>query len=153
MEKQYGSVPNNSVHTVQPNKLNPNLFIPQTHDRIFLLITLVPSHINHLPTLPIFPDPSPYNLLKSSQILTRLAKVHRILYKEVPPPSPPPKNVKNAIYLNCKLHPPHLQTCLIQEIWLYTVKTLKIGTPRLTTIFVVNIKQFDFTMQKCPQNM
>ena len=28
-----------------------------------------------------------------------------------------------------------------------TVKTLKIGTPRLTTVFVVNIKQFDFTMQ------
>ena len=28
-----------------------------------------------------------------------------------------------------------------------TVKTLKIGTPRLTTVVVVNIKQFDFTMQ------
>ena len=28
-----------------------------------------------------------------------------------------------------------------------TVKTLKIGTPRLTTVVVLNIKQFDFTMQ------
>ena len=28
-----------------------------------------------------------------------------------------------------------------------TVKTLKIGTPRLTTVVVFNIKQFDFTMQ------
>ena len=28
-----------------------------------------------------------------------------------------------------------------------TVKTLKIGTPSLTTVVVVNIKQFDFTMQ------
>ena len=27
-----------------------------------------------------------------------------------------------------------------------TIKTLKIGTPRLTTIVVLNIKQFDFTM-------
>ena len=29
----------------------------------------------------------------------------------------------------------------------YTVKTLKIGTPRLTAIIVLNIKQFDFIMQ------
>ena len=28
-----------------------------------------------------------------------------------------------------------------------TIKTLKIGTPRLTTIVVINIKQFNFTMQ------
>ena len=28
-----------------------------------------------------------------------------------------------------------------------TVKTLKIGTPRLTTVAVLNIKQYDFTMQ------
>ena len=28
-----------------------------------------------------------------------------------------------------------------------TVKTLKIGTPRLTTLVVLNIKQFDFIMQ------
>ena len=28
-----------------------------------------------------------------------------------------------------------------------TVKTLNIGTPRLTTIVVLNIKQFNFTMQ------
>ena len=28
-----------------------------------------------------------------------------------------------------------------------TVKTLNIGTPRLTTVFVLNIKQFNFTMQ------
>ena len=30
---------------------------------------------------------------------------------------------------------------------LTTVKTLKIGTPRLTIVVVVNIKQFEFTMQ------
>ena len=30
-----------------------------------------------------------------------------------------------------------------------TVKTLNIGTPRLTTIVVLNIKQFNFTMQEC----
>ena len=30
---------------------------------------------------------------------------------------------------------------------LNTVKTLNIGTPRLTTIVVLNIKQFNFTMQ------
>ena len=29
----------------------------------------------------------------------------------------------------------------------YTVKTLNIGTPRLTTVVVQNIKQFNFTMQ------
>ena len=28
-----------------------------------------------------------------------------------------------------------------------TVKTLNIGTPRLTTVVVLNIKQFNFTMQ------
>ena len=28
-----------------------------------------------------------------------------------------------------------------------TVKTLKIGTPRLTTVVVLNIKQFNSTMQ------
>ena len=28
-----------------------------------------------------------------------------------------------------------------------TVKTLKIGTPRPTTVDVLNLKQFDFTMQ------
>ena len=28
-----------------------------------------------------------------------------------------------------------------------TVKTLKIGSPRLTTVVIFNIKQFDFTMQ------
>ena len=28
-----------------------------------------------------------------------------------------------------------------------TIKTLKIGTPRLTAVVVLNIKQFDFTMQ------
>ena len=28
-----------------------------------------------------------------------------------------------------------------------TVKTLKIGTPRLTTVAVLNIKQYDFTIQ------
>ena len=30
---------------------------------------------------------------------------------------------------------------------LSTVKTLNIGTPRLTTVVVLNIKQFNFTMQ------
>ena len=30
---------------------------------------------------------------------------------------------------------------------LHTVKTLKIGTARLTTVVVLHIKQFDFTMQ------
>ena len=34
-----------------------------------------------------------------------------------------------------------------------TVKTLKIGTPRLTTVVVLNIKQYDFTMQLCLQKM
>ena len=28
-----------------------------------------------------------------------------------------------------------------------TVKTLNIGTPRLTTVVVLNIKQFNFTMK------
>ena len=28
-----------------------------------------------------------------------------------------------------------------------TVKTLKIGTPRPTTVAILNIKQYDFTMQ------
>ena len=36
---------------------------------------------------------------------------------------------------------------ILQNSQLFTVKTLKIGTPRLTTIVVLNIKQFDFTMQ------
>ena len=31
--------------------------------------------------------------------------------------------------------------------WVLTVKTLNIGTPRLTTVVVLNIKQFNFTMQ------
>ena len=31
--------------------------------------------------------------------------------------------------------------------WSITVKTLKIGTPRLTIVAVFNIKQYDFTMQ------
>ena len=30
-----------------------------------------------------------------------------------------------------------------------TVKTLKIGTPRPTTVAGFNLKQYDFTMQKC----
>ena len=34
-----------------------------------------------------------------------------------------------------------------------TVKTLNIGTPRLTTVVVLNIKQFDLTMQLCLQKM
>ena len=34
--------------------------------------------------------------------------------------------------------------CLRYSI--YTVKTLKIGTPRLTTVAVLNIKQYDFTV-------
>ena len=34
-----------------------------------------------------------------------------------------------------------------------TVKTLNIGTPRLTTIVVLNIKQFNFTMQECLKKM
>ena len=29
---------------------------------------------------------------------------------------------------------------------MFTVKTLNIGTPRLTTVVVLNIKQFNFTM-------
>ena len=29
----------------------------------------------------------------------------------------------------------------------YTVKTLNIGTPRLATVVVLNIKQFNFTMK------
>ena len=32
-------------------------------------------------------------------------------------------------------------------IKLTTVKTLNIGTPRLTTVVVLNMKQFNFTMQ------
>ena len=32
-------------------------------------------------------------------------------------------------------------------------KTLNIGTPRLTTVAVFSIKQYDFTMQQCLQKM
>ena len=34
-----------------------------------------------------------------------------------------------------------------RETYLITVKTLNVGTPRQTTIVVLNIKQFDFTLQ------
>ena len=34
-----------------------------------------------------------------------------------------------------------------------TVKTLNIGTPRPTTVVVLNIKQFNFTMKQCLQKM
>ena len=35
----------------------------------------------------------------------------------------------------------------------FTLKTLKIGTPRLTTVAIFNLKQYDFTMQKYLQKM
>ena len=34
-----------------------------------------------------------------------------------------------------------------RELMINTVKTLNIGTPRLTTVVVLNIKQFNFTMK------
>ena len=36
---------------------------------------------------------------------------------------------------------------------LYTVKILKIGTPEIITIIVVQLEQLDFTLQYCVQKM
>ena len=47
-------------------------------------------------------------------------------------------NIKNKITLN---YPK------------YTVKILKIGTPEIITIIVLQLEQLDFTMQYCVQKM
>ena len=39
-----------------------------------------------------------------------------------------------------------------ESIW-YTVKILKIGTPEIITIIVLQLEQLDFTLQYCVQNM
>ena len=62
------------------------------------------------------------------------------------------KSVKegSAFYMLCPRHSGSLTTTAPIAI---TVKTLNIGTPRLTTVVVLNIKQFDFTTQECLQKM
>ena len=47
-------------------------------------------------------------------------------------------------YLKCFSLEKHLP---LWGLLIDTVKTLNIGTPRLTTVVVLNIKQFNFTMQ------
>ena len=37
--------------------------------------------------------------------------------------------------------------------WSVTVKTLKIGTPKIITIIVLQMEQLDFTVQYCVQKM
>ena len=43
--------------------------------------------------------------------------------------------------------PPAFLPLFTKENNCCTVKTLNIGTPRLTTVVVLNIKQFNFTMK------
>ena len=38
-------------------------------------------------------------------------------------------------------------------IWTNTVKILKIGTPEIITIIVLQFEQLDFTVQYCVQKM
>ena len=49
----------------------------------------------------------------------------------------------------------HLQTVIINKdgTYLYTVKILKIGTPEIITIIVLQLEQLDFTVQYCVQKM
>ena len=37
--------------------------------------------------------------------------------------------------------------------WVNTVKILKIGTPKIITIIVLQLEQLDFTVQYCVQKM
>ena len=41
--------------------------------------------------------------------------------------------------------------CLLERI--YTVKILKIGTPEIITIIVLQLERLDFTVQYCVQKM
>ena len=47
-------------------------------------------------------------------------------------------------------HPP---ACQIHRHRLHTVKILKIGTPKIITIIVLQMEQLDFTVQYCVQKM
>ena len=56
------------------------------------------------------------------------------------------------IRVYCKTKLSHFKTVTIIILSVpfsrhFTVKTLNIGTPRLITVVVLNIKQFDFTMK------
>ena len=42
---------------------------------------------------------------------------------------------------------------MVPEIHAYTVKILKIGTPEIITIIVLQLEQLDFTVQYCVQKM
>ena len=53
---------------------------------------------------------------------------------------------------NPEFHTPGHDSILCYHTFI-TVQTLNIGTPRLTTVVVLNIKQFNFTMQECLQKM
>ena len=45
------------------------------------------------------------------------------------------------------------QTTNVSDLWLSTVKILKIGTPEIITIIVLQLEQLDFTVQYCVQKM
>ena len=42
---------------------------------------------------------------------------------------------------------------IIFVLFMNTVKILKIGTPEIITIIVLQLEQFDFTVQLCVQKM
>ena len=39
------------------------------------------------------------------------------------------------------------------DIFIFTVKILKIGTPEIITVIVLQLEQLDFTVQYCAQKM
>ena len=54
----------------------------------------------------------------------------------------------------CKLVLKFCQTCTrILMMLKFTVKILKIGTPKIITVIVLQMEQLDFTVQYCVQKM
>ena len=56
-------------------------------------------------------------------------------------------------YIENSLYEPGTKWCHFLIIFLLTVKILKIGTPKIITIIVLQLEQLDFTVQYCVQKM
>ena len=59
--------------------------------------------------------------------------------------------VVQVIIIEIKMHHKHSCFCLL--FLNTTVKILKIGTPEIITIIVLQLEQLDFTVQYCVQKM